>query len=244
MGAYDFKNKKFGKLTAIKIAKKDDSGHNYWQCTCECGNTLVVRATNLINGSVTMCKDCKKNINKKVIYKDDIIKTNNLNNNVEDIESFNKDYDNITIIKDSDILYVPVIFSVVHAINSDLTYASVTKDKQTLEYRDALAGKFDKFFKIREQLDEFSVCEWEVGDVIYTAPVYSLLTKNDRYDKVTYKNVEKCLLNLKRQALDNETFYLAFPKICCGKDGLDWTYVKLLIKKVFGDSEFEIMLFE
>ena len=65
MSAYDLTNKKFEELTAKKIVKRDDSGHNYWQCECSCGAIVIVRATNLINGSVTMCKDCKKNSNKK-----------------------------------------------------------------------------------------------------------------------------------------------------------------------------------
>ena len=233
MSAYDLTNKKFEELTAKKIVKRDDSGHNYWQCECSCGAIVIVRATNLINGSVTMCKDCKKNRNKKVTHKD-----------VKKVTSVDvkNNYDNITIMKNVSILNAPIMFNIVHAINADLTYSNVTKENNT--YHSSLAGEYDKYFKIREQLDELSVCDWNVGDVVYTAPVYSLLTKANKKDKVTYDTVEQCLINLKTTALDNETFYLAFPKICCGKDGLDWDKVKILINNIFGDTEFEIILFE
>lgn len=239
MAAYDLKGKRFGKLTAIQIAKKDDSGHNYWQCQCVCGTTMIVRATELINGSVTMCKDCKRK-NKKQI---DIPSISITESPHKDLADYNKEYDNITEIFDNTILNTPIIYSVIHAINANLTYSTVTKDESG-NYQDSLAEEYNNYFKIREQLDELNVINWDVGEVVYTAPVYSLLTKKDRYDKVTYEAVEKCLINLKNTALNNGTFYLSFPKICCGKDGLDWGRVKLLIKKVFGDTDFEILLFE
>lgn len=244
MGAYDLTNKKFGNLTAKRIAKKDNTGHNYWECYCECGEKLVVRATELINGSVTMCKNCKRDFRKKVVLKttsDTTTTDTTLTNN--DLNMYDKEYENIFEVTNTSILNAPIIFNVVHAINSDLTYSAVTKRKDGT-YIDSLAGEYDKFFKIRERLDELSVCHWNVGEVIYTSPVYSLLTKKDKDDIVTYEAVEKCLVNLKKLAMEYETFYLAFPKICCGKDGLDWSQVKLLIKKVFGDSEFELILFE
>lgn len=242
MAAYDLKGKRFGKLIAIQIAKKDDSGHNYWQCQCDCGTTIIVRATELINGSVTMCKDCKrKNKNQINVVSNT---TNNTGNSYgKNVLNYDREYDNITEVFDNTILNTPIICSVVHAINADLTYAPMIKDEDE-NYKDSLAEEFNTYFKIREQLDELDVLDWNVGEVIYTAPVYSLLTKQDRYDKVTYEAVEKCLINLKNTALNNGTFYLAFPKICCGRDKLEWKHVKSLIKKVFGDTDFEILLFE
>ena len=87
-----------------------------------------------------------------------------------------------------------------------------------------------------------SSIDWNVGEVINTSVVYHLLTKKDRYDTILYDNVFKCLKELKALASHNGDFYLAFPKICCGQDKMDWDCIKVLIEEVFGNTEFQIML--
>lgn len=242
MAAYDLTNKAFDKLTVDYLEKTDASGHNWWHCTCECGATVIARAGHLMNGTVTMCKDCKKKRHSSSnnfvvlgdtdnsINPDDFITTS-----LSDIDT----YDNIVDFTNDgiDLLSVPVIFKIVHTINADLTYA-----EQRWNGKDTLAKNIDKFFKIREALNDLSSIDWNVGEVINTSIVYHLLTKNNRYDEVSYGNLQICLENLKRIASDNGDFYLAFPKICCGQDKLDWDIVKPLIEGVFGNTEFQIML--
>src|SRR5690606_24988177 len=49
---------KFGKLTVSRFI----GGENYaykWECTCTCGNTVVVRYSNLRSGKTTSC-GCQK----------------------------------------------------------------------------------------------------------------------------------------------------------------------------------------
>lgn len=237
MAAYDLKDKVFDKLKVDYLEKIDSSRHNIWHCTCECGNTLLVRASDLMNGKVTMCKECKKKLHSSSNMDTSKIMTSRpqiLNDDVDDVE-----YDNITDFSEDgiDLLSVPIIFKIVHTINADLTYA-----EQRWNGEDTLAKNIDKFFKIREDLDDLSSIDWNVGEVINTSIVYHLLTKKDRYDEVSYANLQICLENLKRIASDNGDFYLAFPKICCGQDKLDWDIVKPLIEGVFGNTEFQIML--
>lgn len=237
MAAYDLKDKVFDKLKVDYLEKIDSSRHNIWHCTCECGNTLLVRASDLMNGKVTMCKECKKKLHSSSNMDTSKIMTSRpqiLNDDVDDVE-----YDNITDFSEDgmDLLLVPVIFKIVHTINADLTYAENNNKGEN-----TLAKNIDKFFRIREALDDLSSIEWEVGEVINTNVVYHLLTKKDRYDEVSYANLQICLENLKRIASDNGDFYLAFPKICCGQDKLDWDIVKPLIEGVFGNTEFQIML--
>lgn len=237
MAAYDLTNKVFVKLKVNYLEKKDSSGHNWWNCTCECGNSISVRAGHLINGSVTMCKDCKKKLHSI----DKSIDGNNsvVNHDLKIKSRENSTYDNIIDCTNDgvNLLSVPIIFKIVHAINADLTYAENKWDGT-----DTLAKNIDKFFKIREALDNLSSITWEVGEVINTSVVYHLLTKKNRYDVVAYGDVYNCLEELKNLAISNGDYYLAFPKIGCGQDNLEWDYVKPMIEDVFGNTEFQIML--
>lgn len=255
MAGYDFTNKTFGKLTARKIAKKDNSGHNYWQCDCECGNTIIVRSTELMNGKRTMCNSCKKKAmgyssdstsykkNKTIIdsgeqwLKNNGIEYKDINNfkNVVDIKKIHDMNSTISI------LSAPIIYKLIHAINSDLTYSEQTYIGSG-QFIDSLAKQIDEFFHIREQLDDLSCVDWNVGEVIYTAPVYNLLTKSSRNDQVTYDSLYICLKNLEKQAREHDNYYLAFPRICCGKDKLNWDVVLQIILDIFGE-DFNIMLF-
>lgn len=231
MGAYDLTNKRFGNLTAKKVAYRDDSGHNFWECHCDCGAVVIVRPSELLNGKRTMCKDCKK---KSLQTAKDVVNTN-IDNPIVDV---NVVYNNINELSDVDIFTVPIIFKIVQAINADLT-SKEFKNDGTL----TMAGELNKFFKIYDELEDLSSIDWNVGEVIFTAPVYNLLTKKDRYDTVTYENLEKCLYQLKKDAENHGNFYLAFPKICCGQDKLEWDKVKNLIIRIFANTDFQILLF-
>lgn len=60
----DLTNKKFGKLTAISINKKDN-GKTYWNCTCDCGNTCIVEGRRLRDLRKTHCGKC---VNKPIPF--------------------------------------------------------------------------------------------------------------------------------------------------------------------------------
>ena len=49
----DITGKRFGKLVAIKPIKKNL--RIYWECVCDCGNTVDVYGTNLRTGHTTSC---------------------------------------------------------------------------------------------------------------------------------------------------------------------------------------------
>lgn len=247
--AYDLTNKTFGHLTAQKIIKQDTSKHNYWECICTCGRTVVVRAGDLLNGKKTMCSECKKQLlnttnipdtKKTIVSTDEEWLKNNLqiHRNIED-------YDNVYDVRKipsqvgMSILNAPIVFKLVHAISADLSFSKTPYSNNAT----CLAEEFDKYFHIGESLKELDVCDWNVGEVIYTAPIYHLLTKEDKNSKTTYQALYKCLLNLKKHAKDVGNFYLAFPRICCGKDGLHWDIVVQMILEIFAEDNFQIMLF-
>lgn len=57
MKAYqDITNKKFGRLTAISVNHKNKHNQEYWNCICDCGNTVVVRKNHLMGGKIVSCK--------------------------------------------------------------------------------------------------------------------------------------------------------------------------------------------
>lgn len=59
----DLTGKRFGKLVAISIDHKSNSGTRvYWKCVCDCGGTRVVSNDHLKNGDVSDCGCYRKHI--------------------------------------------------------------------------------------------------------------------------------------------------------------------------------------
>lgn len=58
----DLTGQRFGKLVAIKrdYDKKDKNNNFYWECKCDCGNTISVAATYLKGGKSTSCLACSQ----------------------------------------------------------------------------------------------------------------------------------------------------------------------------------------
>ena len=60
----------YGRLWALNPVGKDEYRHTLWQCLCECGNKIVVRAKSLRNGDTRSCgclhkETCKTNGERK-----------------------------------------------------------------------------------------------------------------------------------------------------------------------------------
>lgn len=56
MGKYkDLTGKKFGRLTVIKDAGRNTNSKVLWECSCDCGNTLVAVAGHILNGNTKSC---------------------------------------------------------------------------------------------------------------------------------------------------------------------------------------------
>ena len=61
----DITGKRYGMLRAISpTGEVDKSGNAYWNCKCDCGNTIVVSLRNLRNKQTKSC-GCLKTINGK-----------------------------------------------------------------------------------------------------------------------------------------------------------------------------------
>ena len=70
--AIDLTNRKFGRLTAIRLEeirpRKSGGTIHFWLCQCECGNKTIVRSVQLLNGRTKSCgclqREIAHNINK------------------------------------------------------------------------------------------------------------------------------------------------------------------------------------
>ena len=54
----NLKGKIFSKLKVLEYSHHDKWGTAIWKCRCECGNIVLVRYNNLINGNSTKCRKC------------------------------------------------------------------------------------------------------------------------------------------------------------------------------------------
>ena len=62
-----FKNltgQKFGRLTVVEYVGKYKCGATLWQCSCECGQTRVAAAVNLVKGSTKSCGCFRREISR------------------------------------------------------------------------------------------------------------------------------------------------------------------------------------
>lgn len=65
----DLTGQKFGKLTAVRYKGVRGRRRTYWECVCECGNTVCVASVHLKSGHTKSCGCLKieriENLNKK-----------------------------------------------------------------------------------------------------------------------------------------------------------------------------------
>jgi hypothetical protein len=54
--ALDLTGQRFNRLIAVRISKeKSDNHHTFWECICDCGNTIIVRKDSLLSGHAQSC---------------------------------------------------------------------------------------------------------------------------------------------------------------------------------------------
>lgn len=75
---------------------------------------------------------------------------------------------------------------------------------------------------------------------------FSLVTKENHWQKPTYKTMRMALGNASLLCKSVERYgcavKLAMPKIGCGLDKLEWSKVKAIIEEVFADTDVEILV--
>ena len=72
--------------------------------------------------------------------------------------------------------------------------------------------------------------------------VLNLFTKKKYFAKLIYASFEKSILDMKRVCLENNIDKISMPKIGSGKDKLSWSKNREIIKKIFENTEIEIIV--
>jgi len=111
-----------------------------------------------------------------------------------------------------------------------------------------------KYGRIQELKDQHA----QVGQVATLTPedtkdndseeigpfIFNLVTKQVHYDKPTYCDLEKALVELKRLIQLYGIVTLSMPLIGCGLDGLCWTRVKAILQHTFADVDIHITIWK
>jgi hypothetical protein len=72
--------------------------------------------------------------------------------------------------------------------------------------------------------------------------IFNLITKKFYYHKPKYINLEKSLIDMKKQCLRENIPKIAMPMIGSGLDRLDWKKVSFIIQSTFRNSSIEILV--
>jgi len=66
MGKFiDLTGQRFGQLTVLSLAGKNNNKKTLWNCVCDCGKKIVVRGNNLKSGNTQSCGCSRKDIQPK-----------------------------------------------------------------------------------------------------------------------------------------------------------------------------------
>ena len=74
--------------------------------------------------------------------------------------------------------------------------------------------------------------------------IFNLVTKQTRWDKPTYADLEETLIAMKQEMISKGIKTVYVPQLGCGKDRLNWDTVKSILKKLFGkDKDVDVCVF-
>lgn len=111
-----------------------------------------------------------------------------------------------------------------------------------LNFKVGLPALFEKTYNLKEKLAANYDEEIEIGEVYLIDNVYSLVVKDSSYDRPDRDVLMDALVKLRDQMEEDMVTKLAIPKLCCGRNGLEWDDVKAMVSFVFGDSDVQILV--
>ena len=127
---------------------------------------------------------------------------------------------------------VPKRYSLAHCVSKDLHMGA------------GIAVEFRRRFK---NINTLKLQNKSVREVAFLRRsggrfIFYLITKENYWDKPTYKNIQLCLRDLNRICHKYNITRLAIPKIACGIDGKQWRVVKQIISKEFQNSPTKVVV--
>ena len=139
-----------------------------------------------------------------------------------------------------DLFSVSGDYMLTHCISADFALGAGIAKEFNRRY-DMKKKLFDKFPGSRVPYWD-SLEERYRGFCVRIDNVYNLITKKNYWNKPTLAALENSLNWMKEDALYHKINKIAMPQIGCGLDRLNWKDVSGLIKKVFEDTDIEILV--
>ncbi len=104
-----------------------------------------------------------------------------------------------------------------------------------------IAKEFQNRFDLRDNL----LASPEIKDsrCILVGKVFNLITKENYYEKPTYRSMGESLEALRESLIEHDVKFLAIPRIGTGLDGLKWNLVRVMIYELIGDLEITVSVY-
>ena len=110
-----------------------------------------------------------------------------------------------------------------------------------LNFKVGLPAVFEKQYNMAVKLKR-NYTDIELGKALLVDNVFNLVAKDSSYDFPDRDMLMDAIINMRDQMETNMVTKLAIPKICCGRNGLDWDDVKSMFEFIFDDSDVQILV--
>lgn len=110
-----------------------------------------------------------------------------------------------------------------------------------LNFKVGLPAVFEKQYNMVTKLKR-NYTDIELGKALLVDNVFNLVAKDSSYDFPDRDMLMDAIINMRDQMETNMVTKLAIPKICCGRNGLDWDDVKSMFEFIFDDSDVQILV--
>lgn len=110
-----------------------------------------------------------------------------------------------------------------------------------LNFKVGLPAVFEKQYNMAAKLKR-NYTDIELGKALLVDNVFNLVAKDSSYDFPDRDVLMDAIINMRDQMETNMVTKLAIPKICCGRNGLDWDDVKSMFEFIFDDSDVQILV--
>lgn len=137
---------------------------------------------------------------------------------------------------DLNIMSAPQSYYLAQGISKDLNFST------------GLPALFERMYGMKEKIETFRADEYsdnadiELGEAVLIDNVFNLVVKESSYNKPDADRLLDALTDMRDQMDAKMIKKLAIPKICCGRNGLEWDDVKSALEFVFDDSDVQILV--
>lgn len=137
---------------------------------------------------------------------------------------------------DLNIMSAPQSYYLAQGISKDLNFST------------GLPALFERMYGMKEKIETFCADEYsdntdvELGEAVLIDNVFNLVVKESSYNKPDADRLLDALTDMRDQMDAKMIKKLAIPKICCGRNGLEWDDVKSALEFVFDDSDVQILV--